>query len=222
MKKISLFALALSTGMALFAQDQPRLTTPMTSAVRFGIKGGVNLANFRAHDFPSGTNVNTNTKTSFNGGFLVNIPLAERFAFQPEVLYTGQGSKLTVKTTVPATSTTYEQDLSYIAVPLMFQAKAPGGFFVEVGPQPAFLVRAQYETNNQKTDNKSSFDKFDLGLNGGIGYLSRIGLGVNARYTLGLTNTLEDNGGNNSSNDGPEFKNQVIQFSLFWQFGAGK
>ncbi|HWJ91936.1 MAG TPA: porin family protein, partial [Flavisolibacter sp.] len=123
--------------------------------------------------------------------------------------------------TTPATHS--EQDLGYINLPIMLQWKSQGGFFVETGPQAGYLVRAKLESGNTTSvDNKDNYDKFDFSWGAGLGYLSRIGLGINARYNLGLSNVIEDNGGNNSSNDGPELKNKVIQIGLFWQFGAGK
>lgn len=218
MKKFSLFALAMCTGLAMFAQES---TTPMAVKTRFGIKAGVNLAKLRINDAPSGYSYETNLKTSMNGGFFANIPLGTGgLAFQPEVLYSGQGSKITAK--LPTTTVTYEQDMRYIAVPLMFQLKTPGGFYVELGPQAAWLINAKTEVNDTKTENTDSFDNFDVAAAGGIGYLSRIGLGINARYVHGLSNTVEDGGGNNSANNGIEMKNQVIQIGLSWSFGAGK
>jgi hypothetical protein len=222
MKKISLITLGLTTGMALFAQGQ----TTMARKTTFGIKAGVNLAEFRVHNYPAGSEPTVNMKTSMNGGFFANIPLGTGgFAFQPEVLYSGQGSKMNVPTTVGTVTTKvkYEQDLSYITVPMMVQWKSMGGFYLETGPQPGFLVRAQQDgPGDTKTDNKDNFDKFDLTWGGGLGYMSKMGLGIGARYNLGLTNTIEDGGGNNSANNGPELKNSVIQFNLIWQFGANK
>src|SRR5438874_10078877 len=95
MKKISLFALALSTSLAMFAQNNQNVT-PMADKVYFGIKGGVNLAEFRVHDYP--THLGTEMKTSMHGGFLVNIPVAGSFHVQPELIYSGEGSKLTETT----------------------------------------------------------------------------------------------------------------------------
>jgi hypothetical protein len=223
MKKISLFALALTTSVAMFAQNYEK-TTPMATAPRFGIKAGVNLAEMRANGYASGSQPSSEMKTSMNGGFFYNAPLGTGgLAIQPELVYSGQGGKMSTPAmgTTPATNS--EQDLSYINLPIMLQWKAPGGFFVETGPQAGYLIRGKLETGTTgNTDNKDQFDHFDFSWGAGLGYLSRIGLGINARYNLGLSNVLEDNGGNNSSNDGPELKNKVVQIGLFWQFGAGK
>jgi len=215
MKKISVFAIVLSTGLAVSAQNS---FTPT-----FGIKAGLNLAQFRTNDYPAGNAPDVDWKKSANGGIFMNAPLgAGGLAIQPELLYSRQGSKMKQTTTVgTVTQTTeYDQDLSYITLPVMFQWKTAGGVYVETGPQPGYLIKAKQDgPGSTEADNKSSFDNFDLSWGAGIGYTSRIGLGIGARYNYGLTNTIEDGGGNNSSNSGPELKNSVIQVGLSWKFG---
>ena len=140
MKKISFLAFVLITSTALFAQNE-NTTTPTT---KFGIKAGVNMSKLRPNDFPSGTEISTNMKTSFGGGFFANIPLGTGgLAFQPEVLFNGQGSKLNVTTNVLGVSSSmkYEQDLRYLSVPMMLQFKGASGFYGELGPQVSFLHR---------------------------------------------------------------------------------
>lgn len=222
MKKISLIALVLSTNLALFAQETKlQLVTPMAIKTRFGVRAGANLANFRLNDYATSTQPEVSQKTSYHAGVFVNIPISPMFRFQPGVEYSGQGSKVAkynVIGSVPVTSS-YEQDLKYINLPLMVQYVTKGGFMVEAGPQPGFLVSAIQDGPGSSTvDKKNSFDKFDLSLGAGLGYLSRIGLGVNARYNFGLTSALEDGGTNN----GPEVKNQVVQLGLVYHFGAFK
>jgi hypothetical protein len=215
MKKISFIAFVLGTGLAVSAQK--------TFSPTFGIKAGVNLAQFRTNDFPSGSEPDVSRKTSAHGGVFMNAPLGTGgFAIEPELLYSRQGSKMKTTTTVGTVTQTseYDQDLGYITLPIMFQWKSPAGVFVETGPQPGFLIQGKQDgPGSTETDNKSSFDKFDLSWGAGVGYVTKIGLGIGARYNYGLTNTIEDGGGNNSANNGPELKNSVIQFGLSWRFG---
>lgn len=221
MKKFSLVALALITSTAMFAQDIEN-RTPMSIAPRFGIKGGVNLAKLRPDDFPATSDPSTNLKTSFHAGLLVNLPLGTRgFALQPEVLYSGQGSKVNEKTTVGTvtTSNKYEQDMHYINVPVMLQWKSAGGFYVEAGPQIGFLIKAKQDgPGDTETDNKDSFENFEFSAGAGLGYLSRIGLGIGARYVHGFTNVLD----NESSADDPMMRHSVINIGLFYHFGAAR
>jgi hypothetical protein len=222
MKKISFIAFVLSASLAVCAQN----TTTTTRTTTFGIKAGVNLAEFRVHDYPAASEPSVNLKTSMHGGFFVNAPLGTGgFAVQPELLYSGQGSKMNVPTTVGTVTnrTKYEQDLSYITLPIMLQWKSAGGFYVETGPQPGYLIRGKQDgPDNTEMNNKDNFDNFDFAWGAGLGFASRMGLGIGARYNYGLTNTIEDGGGNNSANDGPELKNSVIMIGLSWRFGANK
>ena len=219
MKKISLIALACAAGFAVFAQDQPKLRTEMSSAIRFGIKGGVNLARLRTSDFPSSSEPNVNNKTSWNGGFLVNIPFGEGgLAVQPELLYSGQGAKL--KVNVGTTTQSFEQDFHYILLPVMLQWKSTGGFLIETGPQAGYLIKATQDgPGDTETDNKDNFEKFDFAWGAGLGFLSRIGLGIGARYNFGITNTLKDN---TAYGSGVKARNSVINIGLFYRFGASE
>ena len=215
MKKISFIALALSTSLAVFAQNEN--VTKMAIAPRFGIKAGANLAKLRPSSY-GGNEPSTNMKTTFGGGAFVNIPLGTGgVAVQPEVLYSRQGSKM--KQTVGTTTSSFEQDLGYINVPVMLQWKSAGGFYVETGPQAGFLIHAQQEGpgNNAETENKDSFKPFDFAWGAGLGYLSRIGLAVGARYNHGFRNVLD-----NDADQNPSLRNSVVNAYLAWHFGAGK
>ncbi|MDB5253603.1 MAG: hypothetical protein JWP27_2772 [Flaviaesturariibacter sp.] len=229
MKKISLLAIAFVTTCTAMAQDGTQqgtgkdfkpLRTPMSKAVRFGLQAGVNMAKFNDNNL--GYDANTNTKTGFHFGAFVNIPLGGSLRFQPGVLYNTYGSKMAIQTGVGTATTDVEQDLQYISLPLMLQFQSRSGLFVELGPQVSFLGKAELQYENSDVDNKDDFDKLDVSAGIGAGYLSRIGLGLNLRYNFGLSNVIEDNGGNNSSNDGPELKNRVISVGLVYHFGAAK
>lgn len=223
MKKLSLLTLAIATGFAVFAQDEPTLRTPMESKIRFGLKAGVNLATLHLadEDFPAGMTPNTNLKTSGFGGVFVNVPLAANFRLQPEVVFSSQGSKLEGGA---LGNDAYEIDAQYINVPVMFQYQTMGGFFVEAGPQLGILVKAEMDgpddTGSGDMDIKDNMKTTDFSLAGGIGYLSRIGLGVNARYNAGISNVF--NADEDDMELGGKAKNSVIQIGLVYHFGAYK
>lgn len=229
MKKISLFTLALVSGLAVYAQEQDHkpLRTPMDVKTRFGIRAGVSLANLEVDDdVTSGVVPNTNTKTSFVGGFLVNIPVGGMFRVQPELVWSGQGAKAD-KGSKPNTTTARmeEYDFGYIAIPLMLQLQTNGGFFVETGPQFSILMRAQEEYTDGSTVNVEDMDwvkKTDLAWGVGIGYLSRIGLGIDGRYNFGLSNVWNNEDRPAGQLNFEKMKNAAAQISLVWHFGAYK
>jgi hypothetical protein len=192
------------------------MRTEMSVQPRFGIKGGANLATLEIDDDSNSDDVKTNNKTSFHAGVFVNVPLGSRFAIQPEVMFNGMGSKVRYSNSPLPGSTNTEWDFRYISVPIMLQAKLSTGFFVEAGPQVSFLLNASQELGD--VDLKEDLKKTDFGAGFGLGYLSRIGLGINARYNLGFSNIYEDD----SAGDEGKLKNRVINIGLVYHFGAAK
>lgn len=226
MKKISVFALALFSGLAVFAQDDKPARTPMATKTYFGVKGGVNLASLELDDDNTTTNFNTNSKTSFHVGVFANVPIGGNFRFQPEILYVGQGSKVSGTPLVGTGTgnTNYELDFDYVAIPLMVQLKTPGGFFVEAGPQFAFLTTARQDNATGTDPDLKDLDlvrKTDFALLGGIGYTSRIGLGVHATYVHGLSNVYNTDSAPSGTTD-REVSNRGVKIGLHYMFGAAK
>lgn len=229
MKKISLVSLLLGVVVMTHAQDRPigssappTLRTEMTAAPRFGLKAGVNLATLEIDDDSQSDPFKTNNKTSFNAGVFANIPIGGTLRFQPEVVYSRQGSKIQYQESnapLPGSTTVNtEFDLHYLNVPLMLQVQTPGGFFVEAGPQIGFLLTAKDDESG--IDIKDELKKTDFGAAAGIGYLSRVGLGLNARYNFGFSNIYDGEAGNDT--DEGKYKNRVLSIGLVYHFGANK
>lgn len=236
MKKISLFALALAAGFAGMAQDPDKahkpLRTEMSVQPRFGVRGGVSLSMLELDDDYSGTGYNLDNKTTFHAGLFANIPLGGAFRIQPEVSYYGGGSKVRGPliydaNNVPPSALTnynYELDFHYIGVPVMFQWQSPTGFFVEAGPQGAVLISGKQEiTDGAETDlrDRELVKQLDFGAAGGIGYLSRIGLGLNARYYHGLSNVFNSDNAPSNANE-REISTRSLQLGIVYHFGAHK
>ncbi|RYZ21737.1 MAG: PorT family protein [Chitinophagaceae bacterium] len=237
MKKISLLTLGCMAVASVMAQDNPGntptasntkdykpLRTEMSRKVRFGLQGGLNLAKFSMSNVPNASD--PTMKTSFYGGAFVNIPLGP-IRIQPGVMWNGLGSKYERSFAANTAKAAYEQDLHYITVPVMLQVM-PGhnGFFIEAGPYISYLTTAKYEFQNsgaiQANDpyNKLEFDKTDFGAIGGIGYLTRVGLGFTASYLNGFTNVVKDD--SQRSRDGEKFRNRAWRLGLVYHFGAAK
>jgi hypothetical protein len=235
MKKISLFALALAAGFAGMSQNQQDtdrahkpLRTEMSVQPRFGLRGGASLSMLELDDDYSGTTYDMDNKTSFHLGAFVNIPLGGILRIQPEVSYFGGGSKvrgnLISNPLVTSGTGNYELDMHYIGVPIMFQLQTPSGFFVEAGPQGSVLIFGQEEATNGEKINlreRELVKQLDFGAAGGIGYLSRIGLGINARYYHGLSNVFNSDNAPAGQED-REISSRSLQLGLVYHFGAAK
>lgn len=161
--------------------------------IKFGAKGGLNFANISG-DNTKGIDV----VTSFNVGVVSEIPISEKFSFQPEIMYSGQGYSFDDNTVA----------LSYLNIPLMGKYYLTKGLSLEAGPQIGFLLAAK----NEKTNVKDSFNTFDFGVNFGLGYKLDNGLNFGARYNLGLTDINNVEGSSNKN------KNSVFQLSVGYFF----
>jgi hypothetical protein len=163
--------------------------------VEYGIKGGVNFANIKDDAADS----KADSKTGFNVGGLAHIHLNRSWAIQPEIVYSTQGAE-------------YNNDklrLNYINVPVLAQYMFADGFRIETGPQLGILTNSSYKSGHTETD-VDNFSNADFSWAFGASYLTHSGVGIDARYNLGLTDVTKSN-----TND---FKNRVWQLGLFYQF----
>jgi hypothetical protein len=168
--------------------------------VNIGIKAGLNVYNINNDN---GTKYDA--KTGFNAGLIGHIHLGKKMALQPEVVYSGQGAKVTTA----GIETKF--NIGYINVPLMLQYMFDNGFRLQAGPQVGFLTSAKSETNNTKTDFKDNLNSVDFALGAGVGYVNPpTGFGVDARYNLGLSD-INKNGSVKSTNRG-------FQLGVFYLF----
>lgn len=223
--------------MSGFAQDKPIgsmstpvLRTPMEKKATVGIDAGVNLSTFNvnAEEFANPSLApNTNLKTSFHAGVFVEIPIGGNFFIKPEIYYSGQGSKMSVQQATGTGTTTFnfEEDLGYVYLaPAALTFRTPGGFMIETGPQIGYLVRAKVDGTapsgySNGGDLKGLRKKTDVLLSSGIGFMTRVGLGIHGRYNFGFSNVLNGDDNNNATG---EMKTKVIQIGLAYHFGAHK
>ena len=178
--------------IALFLSVQ----TAFAQSFSIGPKAGLNISNY------TGGNIESDALVGYHLGGVINYGFGKVFSIQPEVLFSTQGAK------VNNGGSKSDFKISYVTVPIMLKFKTNGGFYVEFGPQAGFRT-----STNIPDQTINDFAKnLDLAAAGGIGYQSPIGLGVGVRYVAGLSKV-----GNFSGQDiNPDFKNSVIQASIFW------
>lgn len=175
------------------------LTTIVYGQISLGVKAGVNISNFTG-DFGA---VEKQSKVGFHGGGLVHISFGH-LVLQPELLFSTQGAKLKYL------NEETDFNVSYLNIPIMLQWETDGGFYLEAGPQGGFKI-SENVPDSITSDFVKSGD-FSIGL--GLGYHSKKGFGIGGRYVVGISKI----GQFDSGNINPDFKNAVIQFSIFYTF----
>ncbi|WP_299222001.1 porin family protein [uncultured Aquimarina sp.] len=188
------------------------VTNAQEESIRFGAKAGLNLANITGDQTDE-----LSTRTSFHIGALVEIPLSDKFALQPELMYSAQGAKFEFSEFGFTDESTVKLD--YLNIPVMAKFYVVEGLSIQAGPQLGILLSAKDEGEDSidgeyEEDIKDFVSSIDLGLNFGLGYQLEAGIFFEGRYNLGLTNIDDDDEAVNDSS----IRNSVIQFSVGYKF----
>lgn len=192
-------AALLATGGQLYAQT-----------FQWGIKAGGNLTTFTGS---SNSNYSSwSTQAGWNAGIFTNFMLGNHFSISPEVLYSKAGAKITTTSSQNNVNfnSTSNLHVDYLMVPVMAKYRFTGGLYIETGPEISFNVSSSRWQDQSVRDITNGAD-FGWGL--GIGYQSPIGLGIGARYNLGLTKV--DNVSQAGWND-VSLRNSGFMLDLFW------
>lgn len=204
MKKLLLTSAILSLSFCCLAQG-----------FSGGIKAGLNLADQKYS--LDGTTVDTKMKSGLNAGVFFVASINDKFAIQPELLFSMEGCKMTL----PDLDYDYVISFNYLSIPILARYNITDRISIHAGPQLAFLMSANSELSNgtqvMNVDIKEYYKTMEL--SGAIGGEIDIiaGLGAGARYVFGLTKIHKDD----IDNDG-KVKNNVIQIYLKYRLFGGK
>jgi len=175
--------------------------TAASAQVGVGIKGGVNLATVSGFNDAAAS---TTQRTGVVFGGFVSVGLSPMLAFQPEVLFSMQGTKLHFTSSGVSSDVTAKVD--YVQVPLLMRvgnsSNNHASLYAVGGPTLGFLVRADQGGVDIKDDLKST----DIGVVAGVGVtLTRVLF--EARYTWGLMDL-------NKTESGGSKQNRVLSFMV--------
>ena len=164
-------------------------------------------------------------KVGLHFGLFTKIPVNDFLAFQPELLYTNVGSKVSyggsgLESLLGISEGEVRFNLNYIQLPLALAVNL-GPLNIHAGPYVSYLVSANVKnlktsdltTTNTIELNKDDFNTIDYGLLAGIGFdVGNVTIG--ARYNYGLREIGREGLSGNLTNNS---KNAVAQ--LFIGFG---
>lgn len=238
MKKL-LAGLAFIGTLLLSAQEK----APSSSPISFGVKGGFNASTLTRTDidhynygsYNEEQNNDDRLKPGFHAGVFVNIPVAQKFSIQPELLFSQLGSKSEERYRYASEGTIYRRDVdfttnfNYLILPIMVQYNILPQLYVEAGPEFGLLIGgkskgdmsveqrsgSQSSTYRESFSNKLVMDfynRFNFGLGVGAGYYFTPKFGVTARFTAGITNVIKNN-----DSDYKE-RNNALQIGVAYKF----
>ena len=191
------------------------LAPPQVSAqIKLGVKGGLNIADIGGSDVDSLSLGPIETKTGFIAGAFVEFMISDIFAIQPEVLYSQKGIK------IDSSGADLKLKVDYIEIPVLLKINIPieGSKVhpnVYAGPAVAFessckfagssgSVSAEVDCDDPQLGIMTTSTDFGLTFGGGLSFeVGGAEVGVDVRYTLGLTSIDDDD-------DPWDLKNKVI------------
>jgi hypothetical protein len=191
MKKITISLLLVAATAVAYAQEYA-----------IGIKGGPNFANIDTEASPG---ENYDNRTGFHLGAFAQFR-GERVGIQPEILFSQQGSKVTIN------GNDFKSNFSYVNIPVIVKLYTIAGINLQVGPQIGFLTSADYNDQDVKDELKAT--DFSLAL--GVGWDLPLGLTIDGRYNWGLSDISDGSGASMGT-----IKNQVWQISAGWKIFKG-
>lgn len=160
----------------------------------FGVKAGVASSTVDIKHWGN------KQKVGLLAGGVVSYELSEHFDLQGELFYANRGYKTNIYLEVSDENPhDWKFSLSYLNLPLLLKWYPIGqGVYVEAGPQVGYLLDNSNDIEGWPKDETldqnpwGDYKRWDFGLVGGIGYSFNMGLFVDVRYDLGLTNVLKE------------------------------
>jgi hypothetical protein len=172
--------------------------------IGFGLKAGGNLATVTGSD--------VGDVSLLPGGYAGGIARFSwsndrgivSFVIQPELFYSMQGAKY---------QGSLKNRISYLNFATVVQRHiASSSFYIETGPQVGFLLSAKIKSSGgASSDIKDELKPIDFSILAGAGYKFLNGIGIHARYALGITSI---------DKEGFDVHNAVISAGLFYVFGG--
>lgn len=201
MKKVLLIAVALvSLGMQqmnaqVIVQDKTTSggSSGASGDIRFGAKAGLNMSTFINKDF-----FDVTPKIGGYVGGLVEIPVTDEIYAQPEMIISVQGADIG-----PG-----NLNLVYVHVPLMGKYHITEEIAAEFGPQIGFVLSDNADDFQNVNLTTLKTNALQVALNFGGGYRLDENIYLQARFSLGLTKTVEDS----------SIKNGVFQIGAAYIF----
>ncbi|MCK0161695.1 porin family protein [Allomuricauda sp. F6463D] len=165
----------------------------------FGIKAGTNYSQYTT-DFDT-----YKRKIGYYVGGFFNISISDKTSIRPELLLANQGTKTSIEINndfnggapvIAEGEIVTNINQLMILLPVNFRVELIDRLHLELGLQAGYVVKIQevlkkvpYDPSLEGERTKyplSELDRFDFGLNGGLGFDLTDKLELNARYSLGL------------------------------------
>ncbi len=208
------------------------VATAAGAQVKFGVRAGVNLANWKGDAVNSLNNIvdvtngylTTTGRTGFHAGGYASIPITSTIRFEPGLQYSQKGYTIKGDIEIEAlkflgANASAQVQSHYVDIPLLIRAEVVKGLSVYAGPQLSYLVKNNLRVDagilgisllRRNLDITDEFKRLDMGIAAGAGYKFANGFSIQAGYDYGLSRV--DANGNFKS------FNRVVKLGVGFEF----
>ena len=144
--------------------------------------------------------ITTRNRTAFYVGAGIELPISDIVSIEPSLLYTQRGygikGNLTINDMkIEALDARATSQMHYIDLPVLLKVKPAAGLQLFAGPQVSYLVKNNLRADvavlgfsliNSDLDITDQFNRWDVGVTGGVGYEFANGIGISAAYERGF------------------------------------
>jgi hypothetical protein len=172
--------------------------------VGFGLKAGLNLSTLKVDD----PELSYDSRTGYHAGIFLRGKF-DKVAIQPEVLlFTQRNAGSTL-------AGTFQEDFTYLSIPVLFKFYILSGLNIHAGPQFGFLLdgerTSRFPLVTTRSDITEHYKKTDVAASLGAGFDFPFGLNVDVRYNLGIKDI-------NNQVNGEDTRSRIFLVSLGWNF----
>lgn len=172
------------------------LSMPAYAQLSFGLKGGVNVAEFSIQE--QGATIPQSSINGFTLGAVLEIGITDNIFIQPEAIFLQKGSELNTALAEIKTN------VNYLDIPVLLKIKLLNTKLLNInvlgGPSFGLALNGEETTAGGQTidinfGGDNGLKRFDLGINagGGVGInLGSIGVFGDVRYLFGVSDISED------------------------------
>jgi len=172
MKKVVLAAFFVAASAVAFSQG-----------FSFGVKAGANVSSEHAK---GADDVSLTSQAKLVGGVYATLMFSEHLGIQPELLYSGQGAKVSFD------GTSQKDAYAYLNIPILLRYQVVPLVHIMAGPQLGILASAkEKDDQGNSIDIKDTRKSSDIGIAFGAGIDLPFGLNADLRYVAGLVQHCE-------------------------------
>lgn len=169
----------------------------ITSQAQLGLTAGVNICKWRGNNFTE-----TNSFSGYYFGAYGNVKLNSKLSIQSEVTFSQEGAK--------DNHSLYTVKLDYLNLTELLRYNEKCGFYAATGPQLGLYLYGQGTQFGVSKYIKDEFKLSNFSWAFAAGYDMKIGIGIYARYNVGL--------GNIAAKRGETIKEDIFQAGLRYNF----